>query len=359
MKSAEEQERGHRGGRPHGQHEAFAAERQRLALPARREIERLLRPHAAQQLIEIALNILQLIGSALGGAILALKAEREADMLQFQHVEIGARIALQPFELLEEIHAAETLAEEARGHAVARPQMAVVGRYVLHDVVGRRANEIFGDIGLLRRDAGAANILVEKGDGGGDLLEQALEIGAERGDAQAPEQMQQRAGGAQNGIGMLRDERVEIQILGALQGRSRLLLLPAARHPGVGRRRAWGARGLERRGRELAVRMLGRTRRAEIGLRRIGGRRLRRVSGRGGRRRRRGGARRRTAPAGIGLEHGAIAARRTERIVLVAHLLSSRMAQSSSSRSGQSPEKCRPIAAATLKSAQSGLFLSM
>src|SRR6185312_10452778 len=63
--------------------------------------------------------------------------------------------------------------------------------------------------------------------------------------------------------------------------------------------------------------------------------------------------------AGIGTDDGPLpTAEWIYRFVPVAHRRSSRIAQRYSSSSGQSPEKCKPIDAALLKSGQSGDFLS-
>ena len=66
--------------------------------------------------------------------------------MQFQHGVVDERIGLGALELLEEAHAAGALAEEAAQHAVLRPDMPVLGRDVLHDVVGRGAEDVFGDV---------------------------------------------------------------------------------------------------------------------------------------------------------------------------------------------------------------------
>ena len=65
-------------------------------------------------------------------------------------------------EFLEEADAADALAEETAEHAVLGPDVAIFGRDVLDDVVGRRAQNVFGDIGLLLRNAGRADILLEE-----------------------------------------------------------------------------------------------------------------------------------------------------------------------------------------------------
>ena len=78
------------------------------------------------------------------GAIDALEAEAQAGVHDLEQAEIDRRILLGAIELLKKLHAAGALAEEANEHAVFRPQMPIVGRQVLHDVVGGRGERIFG-----------------------------------------------------------------------------------------------------------------------------------------------------------------------------------------------------------------------
>jgi hypothetical protein len=55
---------------------------------------------------------------------------------QFEQAEIAGGILLGALKLLEELHPAGSLAEEAHKHAVLRPDLSIVGRQILHDVVG-------------------------------------------------------------------------------------------------------------------------------------------------------------------------------------------------------------------------------
>ena len=84
----------------------------------------------------------------------ALEAEREAGVLQFEHIVIEQRVLLQPRQFVEEPHAADPLAEEPAEHAVLGPDVAVFGRDVLDDVVRGRADDVFGGVGLRFGDAG-------------------------------------------------------------------------------------------------------------------------------------------------------------------------------------------------------------
>ena len=73
--------------RPHTEREcARHARRQVLALPARRQLAMTLRADPAQRLVEIALDLLQRGDAARRGAVHALEAERQAGVLQFEHV---------------------------------------------------------------------------------------------------------------------------------------------------------------------------------------------------------------------------------------------------------------------------------
>src|SRR5262245_17225347 len=92
-----------------------------------------------QCLVEIALNLLQRSLAVRRGPVHALEAESEAGVLQFEQWIVDQRILQRLVQLLEEPHAADTLAEEAAEHAVLGPNVAVFRRDVLDDVVGGRA----------------------------------------------------------------------------------------------------------------------------------------------------------------------------------------------------------------------------
>ena len=113
-------------------------------------------------------------------------------MLQLKQGIVDQRVLERLIQLLEEPDTADALAEEAAEHAVLRPDMTILGRDVLDDVVGRGAQNVFRDVGLLLRNAGRADILLEELDRVRDLLHQARERGAQQCDAQASEQQQQR-----------------------------------------------------------------------------------------------------------------------------------------------------------------------
>src|SRR5215831_20842392 len=100
----------------------------------------------------------------------AMESERQACVLQLEQVIVDNGVLLEPRELVKEAHAADALAKETAQHAVLRPDVAVLGRDVLDDIVSGRADDIFGGIRLRFRDAGGANVTLEKFDGVGDLL---------------------------------------------------------------------------------------------------------------------------------------------------------------------------------------------
>ena len=144
----------------------------------------------------------------------ALKAEGETGVLQLEHVIVEQRILLQPRQLIEEAHAADAFAEETAQHAVLRPDVAVLCRDILNDVVGRGADEVFGRICLSFGDARRANIFLKELNGLGNLLHERGERSACERDAQATEHQQQRTGRSQDRIFVGSDELVDPYIGG-------------------------------------------------------------------------------------------------------------------------------------------------
>ena len=69
---------------PYRNADARGATREVLAPPARRQIVDHLRPHLAQQFVQVALNLLQRRLAGRGRAMDALEAERQTGMEQFQ-----------------------------------------------------------------------------------------------------------------------------------------------------------------------------------------------------------------------------------------------------------------------------------
>ena len=132
-------------------------------------------------------------------------------MLQFEERIIDQRVDLEMIEDFEEPHAADTLAEEPAEHAVLGPDVAVFGRDVLDDVVGGRAQDVFGAVRLMLGNAGGADIALEEFDCFGDLLHQRRRRGAHQRDAQPAEKLQQRSGGAHDRIGIWCGEFVDPQ----------------------------------------------------------------------------------------------------------------------------------------------------
>src|SRR5260370_38081735 len=123
----------------------------------------------------------------------AVESQRQAGVLQLEEVVIDDRVLLEPRELVKEAHAADAFAEETAQHAVLRPDVTVLGRDVLDDVVGGGANDVFGGICLGLGNAGGADVLLEKFYGVRDLLPQARERRAGKRDAQAGENKPERA----------------------------------------------------------------------------------------------------------------------------------------------------------------------
>ena len=121
-------------------------------------------------------------------------------MLQLEHRIVNQRIKLVVVENFKEPHAANAFTEEAAQHAILGPNMPVVGRDMLHDVVGRGAQDVFGAIRLLFRDAGRPDVFFEEIDGFGGLLHQRRERDARQRNAQTAKQQQQRPGRTQDRI---------------------------------------------------------------------------------------------------------------------------------------------------------------
>ncbi len=99
-----------------------------------------------------------------------LESHREAGELEFEQVVVARRVDPGAVEFLEEADASGQLAEEPAQHAVLRPDMPFVRRDVLHHVVGRGADDVFGNPRLVGRGAGGAGLLLEILDGRRDLL---------------------------------------------------------------------------------------------------------------------------------------------------------------------------------------------
>ena len=223
--------------RPDGNLEAGDGLRDRLPAPARRQFGIGLL-HPAQGLEEFALDHLEIVGAAGRGAVNALEAQRQAGMHQFEQVVIDRRIGLGLVEHLEEAHAADALAEEAREHAVLRPDMPVVAGDVLDDVVGGRGDDVFRGLRGFVRDAGGADFMLEGLDRLADLAKELGEGRVGEVGAHPPEQEQERAGGAQQRVGVRREQLVAARQGLAAAGRRRGGLLAlrdrrSLRHPFV------------------------------------------------------------------------------------------------------------------------------
>src|SRR5262249_17522813 len=104
-----------------------------------------------------------------------MESEGQTGVLQLEQIVIVQRVLFEPCQLVKEAHAANTFAEEATEHAVLRPNVPVLGRNVLDDVVGGGADNILGGICLRLGNAGGADVLLEELDGVGALLHQASE----------------------------------------------------------------------------------------------------------------------------------------------------------------------------------------
>src|SRR5260370_36507922 len=99
--------------------------------------------HAPHHFIKIALDQLQRRQPPRAGAMHALKAEREAGVLQLEHKIVGSGIKLEMVEYLEEPYAADALAEKAAQHRELSPYVALFGRNMLHDIVTGCAKDVF------------------------------------------------------------------------------------------------------------------------------------------------------------------------------------------------------------------------
>ena len=236
-------------------------------------------------------------------------------MLQLENRIIDQRIGFEVVENFKETHAADAFAEKTAQHRILGPDVAVVGRNMLHDIVGGRAQDVFRGIGLMFGDPRRADVGFEELHRVGDLLHQACERGAHQCHPQTPEQLQQRTGRAHDRIGVGRNQFVDAQQRPGRRAQGRRQRCRRRRYPFFrrrARRRGCITRGLRR-----------------IARGRAGGRRGRRV--RRARRRGRGliGMRRlRQPPARIGTDDRPLdPAEGICRFVLVGHGRSSRIAQ--------------------------------
>ncbi len=204
---------------------------------------------AADRLVEIASQPLQGAHAA-GRAIDALEAQAQTGVHELQQAEVDGRVLLGAVELLEEFDAAGALAEEAHQHAVARPDVAVLGRQVLHDVVGGGGERVFGDLHLIGGRAGRARIALEGLDRLRHLIHQRPGAGARQRGAQTPQGQQQRGGRAHQRI-VGHHRKIDRNMRRGRRGRHRrrggvlrqIGIDDAPDHPGVAlvrRRRRWG-----------------------------------------------------------------------------------------------------------------------
>src|SRR6185437_576757 len=100
------------------------AMRRRDALPMHRERALEIAAAVADRAVEILAQHGEVGGAARHDAVLALEAERDAEVKQLEHVEIDRRVSLQLLEQVEEAVAAPGLAVEGADHALLRPDAA-------------------------------------------------------------------------------------------------------------------------------------------------------------------------------------------------------------------------------------------
>ncbi len=145
---------------------------------------------AADRLVEVAADPLQRAGSACG-AVYALEAETEAGVHDLEQTEIDRRVLLGAVKLVEKPHAAHPLVEEADQHAVLRPDLAVLARQVLHNVVGAGGERVFRGFDLVGRRAAGARVDLELLNGLRDLIHELARAGARQ---RRPQPAEQQAG---------------------------------------------------------------------------------------------------------------------------------------------------------------------
>ena len=140
------------------------------------------------------------------GAVDALEAEAEASVHDLKHAQIDRGILLGALKLLEETDAAHPFVEEANQHAVLRPDPAVRGRQILHDVVGGGGERVFRRLDLIVGSAGRARVDFELLDRLRDLIHELARARAHQRCAQAPEHDEERSGRAHERARGHRDE---------------------------------------------------------------------------------------------------------------------------------------------------------
>ena len=175
----------------------------------RRQLAIDLGTHAAQRLVQVALNLLQGRDATGRRAVNALEADAETGVLKLEHIVVEQGILLQSRELVEKSDAADAFAEKPAQHAVLRPDVPVLGGDILNDVVGGRANDVLGGVGLSFGGARGADVFLEEPDAVRHDLHQVREGSARKSDPQTTEQEQQRAGRSQNRVLIGGDELVD------------------------------------------------------------------------------------------------------------------------------------------------------
>ncbi|MET4795898.1 hypothetical protein ABIF64_008076 [Bradyrhizobium japonicum] len=105
----------------------------------------------------------------------ALKTKRKAGVLEFEDRIVDQWINLQMVEDLEETDPADTLAEEPAQHRILRPDVALLGWDVLHDIVGSGTQDVFRCVGLVLGYARGTDVLLEELDRVCNLLHQTRE----------------------------------------------------------------------------------------------------------------------------------------------------------------------------------------
>ncbi len=157
-------------------------------LPARRDVIIGALLHAAQTVIDHAPDAGQFHRPVRRRAILPLEPQRQAGHRQFQKLEPLRGRLQRLFHLLKEPHARGAAVEEPHGHGILNPDMPVIARDVLHDVVGRRTQQVFRHLRFMRLYPGLQAVFLEDLDLMRHMLHQRARIHFHHLRAQTAEQ---------------------------------------------------------------------------------------------------------------------------------------------------------------------------
>ena len=203
VRSDEEQDRHQRkgggGDGPEWNPPSLFARRSRLALPSRRDIG-FGGLEVAKGLIDIPTHAIEAAVFPGGGPVLSFETERQAGMHQFQQFQMGFRIGQCLVQRHEKSDACRPGLKEPGHHALSYPAVVLDTGQVADDIVGRFAQDEFGDAAILFGNACRHERLLEPTDKTIETVRQRGWLDLHQVQPNVAQKHQHRRGG--------RDERV-------------------------------------------------------------------------------------------------------------------------------------------------------